>query len=84
MSFKVKMGKQSGNFKVKLGTPSNDITLKNFSGTKRLDELLDVNAANSNANGSILIYDSVTDTYIQRDIFSFDDEGKVTISGGEF
>lgn len=86
MSFNAKLGASStGNFKVKFSAPTQDITLKNqvVSGT-RLDSLQDVNASNSSANGSILVYDSSTDTYVQRDILTFDvDSGAFKLDAGD-
>jgi hypothetical protein len=69
----------------KLTSGSNTLTLKN-AGTSgnRLDSLSDVNTSNSSANGSILVYDNRTDTYVQRDILSFDVEsGAFNLDGGE-
>jgi len=70
----------------KLTSGSNTLTLKN-SGTSgnRLDALTDVDATNSSANGSILVYNSSTDTYIQRDVLTFDpDVGAFKLDGGRF
>jgi hypothetical protein len=69
----------------KLTSGSNTLTLKS-AGTSgnRLDSLSDVNTSNSSANGSILVYDNRTDTYVQRDILSFDVEsGAFNLDGGE-
>ena len=73
MSFNAKLGASStGNFKVKFSAPTQDITLKNqVASGSRLDQLGDVDASNS-SNGSILVYDSSSDTYVQRDILTFD------------
>jgi hypothetical protein len=73
MSFNAKLGASTtGNFKVKFSSPTQDLTLKNTSALGvRLDTLADVNPASS-ANGSILVYDKSTDTYVQRDILTFD------------
>jgi hypothetical protein len=76
MAFNAKLGASStGNFKVKFTAPTQDITLKNtVTSGARLDTLQDVNASNSNANGSILVYNASNDTYVQRDILTFDND----------
>ena len=62
----------TGNFRVKFNPPTQNLTIKNTSTFGvRLDTLADVNPASS-ANGSILVYDASTDTYVQTDIFTFD------------
>jgi len=74
----------TGNFKVKFNRPTQDITLKNqvFSGN-RLDQLGDVNTT-VQANGSILVYDSVLDTYVQQDVLTYDVEsGAYKLDGGQ-
>jgi hypothetical protein len=86
MAFNAKLGASStGNFKVKFAQPTQDITLKNqVTAGARLDTLQDVNASNSSANGSILVYDSSTDTYVQRDILTFDvDSGAFKLDAGD-
>jgi hypothetical protein len=69
----------------KLTSGSNTLTLKNTgagAGT-RIDNLGDVDVSNS-ANGAILIYNNKTDTYVQRDVLSFDnDAGAFKLDGGE-
>lgn len=85
MSFNAKLGASStGNFKVKFSSPTQDITLKNqVSSGSRIDQLGDVDAAVS-ANGSILVYDNSTDTYVQRDILTFDQEsGAFKLDAGD-
>ena len=74
MAFNATLGASStGNFKVKFNAPTQDITLKNVVGrASRLDQLGDVDTSLTQANGSILVYNAVTDTYIQRDILTFD------------
>ena len=86
MSFNAKLGASStGNFKVKFASPTQDVTLKNqVASGSRLDSLQDVNASNSSANGSILVYDASTDTYVQRDILTFDpDSGAFNLDAGD-
>lgn len=75
----------SNSFKVRFAGATQDITLRNqVTSGARLDLLLDVNTATS-ANGSILVYDSSNDTYVQRDILSFDnDKGAFKLDGGTF
>jgi hypothetical protein len=75
MAFNAKLGASStGNFKVKFNAPTQDITLKNqVTAGSRLDSLGDVDASSS-ANGSILVYNSATDVYVQRDILTFDND----------
>lgn len=77
MAFNAKLGASStGNFKVKFNAPTQDITLKNqVTAGSRLDSLGDVDTSVSSANGSILVYNNATDTYVQRDILTFDNEG---------
>jgi len=70
----------------KLTSGSNTLTLKNTgAGTgTRIDNLGDVDVTTSSANGSILVYNNTTDTYVQRDILSFDnDAGAFKLDGGE-
>jgi hypothetical protein len=74
----------TGNFKVKFNPPTQNLTIKNTTSLGvRLDTLADVNPASS-ANGSILVYDSSTDTYVQRDILTFDvDSGAFKLDAGD-
>jgi hypothetical protein len=69
----------------KLTSGSNTLTLKNTgagAGT-RIDNLGDVDTTNS-ANGAILVYNNNTDTYVQRDILTFDAEsGAFNLDGGQ-
>lgn len=86
MSFNAKLGASStGNFKVKFNAPTQDITLKNTSTQgSRIDQLLDVDTSVSQANGSILVYNADTDTYVQRAILSFDpDSGAFNLDAGD-
>jgi len=86
MSFNAKLGASStGNFKVKFSSPTQDVTLKNqVASGSRLDSLQDVDASNSSANGSILVYNADTDTYVQRDILTFDaDSGAFRLDAGD-
>ena len=86
MAFNAKLGASStGNFKVKFNAPTQDITLKNTSTQgSRLDTLGDVDTSVTQANGSILVYDNTTDTYVQRDILTFDVEsGAFQLDGGQ-
>lgn len=72
-------------FRVKFAGASQNIVLKNtaLSGA-RLDNLIDVNTSVTQANGSILVYDADTDTYVQRAILSFDAaSGAFNLDGGE-
>jgi Tol biopolymer transport system component len=74
----------TGNFRVKFSPPTQNLTIKNNSTLGvRLDSLVDVNPATS-ANGSILVYDSSNDTYVQRDILTFDQEtGAFKLDAGD-
>ena len=57
-----------------LSNDSQNLTIKSDIGSgSRLDSLTDVNVSLTSANGSILVYDSSSDTYVQRDIISYDD-----------
>jgi hypothetical protein len=85
MAINAKLGASStGNFKVKFSAPTQEITLKDQSlKGVRLDSLADVNPASS-ANGSILVYDADSDTYVQRDILTFDtDTGAFKLDAGD-
>jgi hypothetical protein len=84
--FNAKLGaSSSGNFKVKFSAPTQDLTLKNQSTQgSRLDTLGDVDTSVSQANGSILVYDASTDTYVQRDILTYDPvTGAFNLDGGQ-
>lgn len=72
-------------FRVRFAGATQDITLRNqVTAGARLDTLADVNTATS-ANGSILVYDNSTDTYVQRDILTFDNEDNAfKLDGGTF
>jgi hypothetical protein len=86
MAFNAKLGASStGNFKVKFNAPTQDITLKNqVSSGSRLDTLGDVDTSVSQANGSILVYNNDSDTYVQRDVLTFDaDSGAFKLDGGQ-
>ena len=87
MAITAKLGAATtGNFKVTFEKPTQDVTLKNssFSGS-RLDQLGDVNTSTSSANGSILVYDTASDTYIQRDVLTYDNEQNAfKLDGGTF
>lgn len=74
----------TGNFKVKFSPPTQNLTIKNNSTLGvRLDSLADVNPATT-ANGSILVYDTSSDTYVQRDILTFDNEtGAFKLDAGD-
>jgi len=74
----------SGNFKVKFDGPTQSLTLKNQVGSgNRIDSLTDVDTSVTEANGSILVYNASTDTYVQRDILTFDtDSGAFKLDGG--
>jgi len=85
MSFNAKLGASStGNFKVKFSTPTQDITLKNqVSSGARIDQLNDVDPS-VQSNGSILVYDSIQDLYVQRDVLTYDvNSGAYKLDGGE-
>lgn len=81
---KVVFSPASNQFKVTFAGASQNVTLKNqITAGNRLDSLGDVNTLTS-ANGSILVYDSATDTYVQRDILSYDRaSGAFQLDGGE-
>jgi len=72
-------------FTVKFDPPTQNLTLKNQAVGGRLDNLADVNTTTSSANGSILVYDAATDTYVQRDILTYDTgTGAFKLEGGSF
>ncbi len=86
MAFNAKLGASStGNFKVKFSAPTQDVTLKNTTTYgRRIDQLTDVDTSISQANGSILVYNNVTDTYVQRNILTYDAEsGAFELDGGQ-
>jgi len=79
--------------KVKLSTPSQTKVVLNDAGTPitisafkpvsgSLSQLSDINL-NGSADGSVLVYDRETNTYILRDVLNVDGE-VVTLSGGDF
>jgi hypothetical protein len=73
------------NFKVKFSNSSTNLTLKNTTITRnRLDQLNDVSEPDaSKIEGSILVYESSSDTYVLRDILSYDaDSGAYKLDGG--
>jgi hypothetical protein len=76
----------TGNFKVKFDNPTDNLILKNdVSAGGRIEVLGDVNLTATSADGSILVYDKGTNTYIRRDLIQFNgDVGTWTINGGEF
>ena len=75
----------TGNFKVTFSAPTQNVSLKNQAGYgNRLDNLADVNVTASSANGSILVYDADSDTYVQRDVLTFDqDSGAFKLDAGD-
>ena len=61
------------------------IILENQVAGNRLDNLVDVDTTVSQANGSILVYDQASDTYVQRPILQFDPaENVFRFEGGSF
>lgn len=87
MALNVKLGASTtGNFKVKFDSPAENLTLKNAISTgSRLDALGDVDSTASSANGSMLLYDNSTDTYVQTEILTYDKEREAfKMNGGEF
>lgn len=86
MAFNAKLGASStGNFKVKFSAPTQDLTLRNqATAGSRIDSLGDVDTSVSQANGSILVYNRDTDTYVQRDVLTYDQEtGAFKLDGGQ-
>lgn len=74
-------------FKVKLTPTNTSFTLKNTTvSPTRLDRLSDVNEPDvAKVDGSILVYDADTDTYILSDILTYDTEsGAYKLDGGSF
>jgi hypothetical protein len=86
MGMNVKLGASStGNFGVKFETPNENLTLKNTkSETLRIDNMLDVDSSMTNADGSMLLYHSETDQYVQTEVFQFSANNEPIINGGEF
>lgn len=73
-------------FKVKFENPSQTLTLKSQLGTgQKISTLTDVDTTISSANGSVLVYNNVTEKFERRDILTFDaDSGAFKLSGGSF
>jgi hypothetical protein len=72
-------------FKVKFTNNSNNLTLKNTTIPRnRLDQLNDVSEPDSaKTEGSILVYNSSTDTYVLKDILTYDAAtGAYKLDGG--
>ncbi len=62
-----------------------NISANNITGTINLTALADVDLTITSANGSILVYNEATNTYVQRAILSFDEETNTfNINGGGF
>lgn len=75
----------TGAKKVTFSDQTPDLSLKSSAAATRIDNLADVNTSVTSANGSILVYDRTTDTYVQRDILSYDaDSGAFKLDGGSF
>lgn len=74
------------NFKVSLTDTTPSFTLKtNAAAASRLDTLGDVDTTVSQANGSIMVYNAKTDTYVQRDVITFDSAvNAFKMDGGSF
>ena len=74
-------------FKVKLSPTNTSFTLKNTTvSPTRLDRLSDVSEPDAaKVDGSILVYDADTDTYVLSDILTYDnDTGAYKLDGGSF
>lgn len=72
-------------FKVKFSNSSNNLTLKNTTITRnRLDQLNDVSEPDAaKTEGSILVYEASSDTYVLKDILSYDSaSGAYKLDGG--
>ena len=72
-------------FKVKFTNNSNNLTLKNTTiARNRLDQLSDVSEPDvAKTEGSILVYNASTDTYVLKDILSYDEQsGAYKLDGG--
>lgn len=62
-----------------------NISANNITGTINLTALADVDLTITSANGSILVYNEATNTYVQRAILSFDETASTfNINGGVF
>ena len=84
-SFNAKLRNTSNNLSVKFNATPNDITLKNTTiARNRLDQLSDVSEPDAaKSEGSILVYNSSTDTYVLKDILSYDAaSGAYKLDGG--
>ena len=82
--FKVKLS-SSRNFNAEFSPPTQNFTLKNTTiNASRIDNLTDVDEVDAaKVDGSILVYDADTDTYVLRDILSFDtNSGAFVVDGG--
>jgi hypothetical protein len=84
-TFNAVLKNTSNSLSVKFTPTQNDITLKNTTVTRnRLDQLSDVSEPDAaKTEGSILVYQSSSDTYVLRDILSYDaDSGAYKLDGG--
>jgi len=73
------------NFKVKLSPPTQDFVLKNTTVNQtRLDRLSDVvEVDDAKVDGSVLVYSAASDTYVLRDILTYDEStGAFRVDGG--
>jgi len=76
----------ANNFKIKLAPTNQSFTLKNTTvNPARLDNLNDVSEPDAaKLNGSVLVYDADSDTYVLSDIFDKDADGNYVLQGGGF
>lgn len=84
-TFNVKLTNRSNNLSVKFNQNQSDVTLKNTTiARNRLDQLSDVSEPDAaKTEGSILVYNSSTDTYVLKDILTYDqDSGAYKLDGG--
>lgn len=74
-TLKATLRNTSNNLSVKFNTTQNDVTLKNTTiARNRLDQLNDVvESDDAKTKGSLLVYESSTDTYVLKSILSYDE-----------
>ena len=83
--FNVILKNNSNNLSVRFNNAQSDVTLKNTTIPRnRLDQLSDVSEPDAaKSEGSILVYNSSTDTYVLKDILSYDAaSGAYKLDGG--
>lgn len=86
--FNVILKNNSNNLSVRFNNAQSDVTLKNTTIPRnRLDQLSDVSEPDAaKTEGAILVYNSSSDTYVLKDILTYDNNSQAykLDGGGEF